>query len=155
MTKDEKIARLELPRPLCTYSDHSYPAYTAKQMYDYAEQCIAALQEQEIAQPMVAIDRAILNLENGIQLWLLPDGKFDYDIDSSKGLRATCPAYKCDSAHVKTHPPIADSDKLDAMLSALRNSIEVKGRHNAEVAFQRLVSEYDAAIAEAAKGGGK
>lgn len=43
MTTTRQDALPELPRPKVTYADHSYPAYSAKQMTEYALSAIAAL----------------------------------------------------------------------------------------------------------------
>lgn len=32
----------ELPAPVCTYADHSYPAFTRRQMEEYAQTAVAA-----------------------------------------------------------------------------------------------------------------
>lgn len=42
----------ELPRPTCTYADHSYPAYTASQMRAYAQQCIAHARPEAVDEAM-------------------------------------------------------------------------------------------------------
>ena len=43
MSDVEKVALPDLPRPAITYADHSYPAYSAKQMQDSARAAISAL----------------------------------------------------------------------------------------------------------------
>ena len=40
-----KLMTIELPRPEITYADHSYPAYSARQMKEYAELSVAAERE--------------------------------------------------------------------------------------------------------------
>lgn len=37
----------ELPRPACTYADHSYPAFSKVQMQDYARAAIASLAQKD------------------------------------------------------------------------------------------------------------
>jgi len=42
---------VELPRPLCTYADHSYPAFSKAQMVAYGQACAAAALEGSVAVP--------------------------------------------------------------------------------------------------------
>jgi hypothetical protein len=45
--EEQQIDPLALPMPACTYADHSYPAFTAKQMKEYAELYAAAKQNKQ------------------------------------------------------------------------------------------------------------
>jgi hypothetical protein len=46
---DNQSALPELPMPVCTYADHSYPAYTKAQMLEYGRRCMAGLQPMSTA----------------------------------------------------------------------------------------------------------
>ena len=42
---------VELPRPLCTYADHSYPAFSKAQMIAYGQACATAALSGSVAVP--------------------------------------------------------------------------------------------------------
>lgn len=71
----------KLPRPLCTYADHSYPAFSKAQMEDYARAALAGAPVQQI-KPVakLMVTRGIFDEQRDTRLTLLaefPAGTYD------------------------------------------------------------------------------
>jgi Lar family restriction alleviation protein len=75
----------ELPRPRCTYADHSYPAFTADQMREYARAALAARSGDDATTMITAIDADMIWPEyDGETFFHSIDDAVEYEVDQAR-----------------------------------------------------------------------